>query len=392
MNGVYKEHRERCLLERETSMMPATTAYVAQEVSRRENERLLDTLRKERARLRVQMFEVNHNIARVAQNITPPLEQASSFVQRCLVTGCRGYLSRQWKCGVCQTYCCPHCYQPKRGREDDEHVCDEEAIATIKLIRSDSKKCPKCSIFVTKVDGCDQMWCTQCTTSFSWRTGAILTGPIHNPHMIEAMRNGGALGRDVGDIPCGGAADARETYTTLARTLKIPTNQITFACEVARLVSHIQYVEVPSYPIDHGADENIRLRVSWMMKEIDDAKFRVKLQRKEKDMQKKREYGLIFQMLQHTLGDEVRRLLIDAKAATCEGTYPMSPNVSQLLRTFYTRCCKIVECGNNAFRGVQSNYDCVGPAVCVDTMRVVHHLRAKNILAPGLVPPSHSNN
>lgn len=56
----------------------------------------------------------------------------------------------------------------------------------------------------TVVRNCDQMWCTECQTAFSWRTGNIETGVIHNPHAIRWYREHGQMERDINDVPCGG--------------------------------------------------------------------------------------------------------------------------------------------------------------------------------------------
>lgn len=42
------------------------------------------------------------------------------------------------------------------------------------------------------VRNCDQMYCTQCNTAWSWKTGVVETGRIHNPHYYEQLRNQGA--------------------------------------------------------------------------------------------------------------------------------------------------------------------------------------------------------
>jgi hypothetical protein len=59
------------------------------------------------------------------------------------------------------------------------------------------------------------MWCVMegCGTAFSWETGQIVTGKVHNPHYYEWLRRngGGAAPREVGDIPCGGVP----TYTQM---------------------------------------------------------------------------------------------------------------------------------------------------------------------------------
>ena len=49
------------------------------------------------------------------------------------------------------------------------------------------------------------MWCTACNTGFSWRTGRVAEGPVHNPHYFQWLQTQGqnphaapAVGR-VGD-------------------------------------------------------------------------------------------------------------------------------------------------------------------------------------------------
>lgn len=81
-------------------------------------------------------------------------ENKSTFVKPCVVDGCRGFLSSQWKCGVCSTWVCPKCHQVKNRKDDDEHVCNEDDVKTAELIQTTTKNCPKCSVGITKIDGC----------------------------------------------------------------------------------------------------------------------------------------------------------------------------------------------------------------------------------------------
>jgi hypothetical protein len=162
------------------------------------------------------------------------------------MNGCRGFLSHGGKCGLCKTRVCSKCHEPKldtEGTEDEvvevveeeiqepvkvveevrqepveevrmevvetirrnRHVCDPNNIETANLLKKDTKACPKCASMIFKISGCDQMFCTQCHTAFSWRTGSIETKVIHNPHYYQYLREQSADGeipRNPLDNPC----------------------------------------------------------------------------------------------------------------------------------------------------------------------------------------------
>lgn len=67
-----------------------------------------------------------------------------------------------------------------------DHKCDPQDIQTATLLKQNTKPCPKCHVLIYKIDGCDQMRCTQCHVAFSWIRGTIETR-IHNPHYFEWM-------------------------------------------------------------------------------------------------------------------------------------------------------------------------------------------------------------
>ena len=49
------------------------------------------------------------------------------------------------------------------------------------MIKKEAKPCPQCGEFISKVSGCDQMFCIKCSCAFSYNTGIIEKGIIHNP-------------------------------------------------------------------------------------------------------------------------------------------------------------------------------------------------------------------
>jgi hypothetical protein len=131
-----------------------------------------------------------------------------TFVQACPNSDCKGMLSQKYKCSTCEVTFCPRCLEPKATG----HECNKDLVDTIDLIKATSKKCPKCSERIDKDSGCDQMWCPTCKVAFSWRTGKIETGYIHNPHYFDYMRRTGqAIARapenQANVDPCRGLSD-----------------------------------------------------------------------------------------------------------------------------------------------------------------------------------------
>ena len=128
-----------------------------------------------------------------------PKKRVSEYKMGCVRENCRGFLNQNWICGICEKTSCKDCHEPK----DENHECDPGKIETVKLLKKDSKPCPKCSCFITKIAGCDHMWCTNCNTGFSWKTGALTdarneTNPLYYAYM---RRTAGQVPRNAGDVP-----------------------------------------------------------------------------------------------------------------------------------------------------------------------------------------------
>ena len=212
VNGEYHVHRSNLLLDQEKSRLPETMPLV-------ENYLKVGAEKKKRAELRIRLKELRAvmGAARQAEYMcTRNINRYSNgeggeakkteFKRACPVDGCLGFLSTQWKCGVCNIWTCPTCMEIKGAHKDEPHECDPNTVESVKLLKKDTKNCPSCAAMIYKISGCDQMWCTQCHIAFSWRTGRQVNGVIHNPHFYQWQNDGGggghvnAPGADV----CGG--------------------------------------------------------------------------------------------------------------------------------------------------------------------------------------------
>lgn len=125
-----------------------------------------------------------------------------TYIQGCPFENCRGLIvSGKYKCSVCSGKICKNCRIGFSDKQDKEHKCKKEDLETVRLLKSDSKPCPKCATIIYKISGCFQIFCTSCHVAFDWNTGKIDNGVIHNPHYFEFIRNRGMTIHD--NIECG---------------------------------------------------------------------------------------------------------------------------------------------------------------------------------------------
>lgn len=113
------------------------------------------------------------------------------FVMQCQNNGCRGMLTTQYKCDLCTKFTCTKCFVCIVDGTRDEHECKPEDVATVEELRKNTRPCPACGLRISKIDGCDQMWCVECKTAFSWSKGTVENGTVHNPHYYQWMREHG---------------------------------------------------------------------------------------------------------------------------------------------------------------------------------------------------------
>jgi hypothetical protein len=316
VTNQWKKHREKVLLDREIALLPATQSVVEDIIRREKIKKEVEEIEKIIRDLRQQQ----HNIHYQGQN--PQKQQKKThFVRACPDGDCRGYLSSQWKCGLCENHACKDCHVLiKKGGENEQHVqhmCNPDELATAKLLDKDTKSCPKCQTGIFKIEGCDQMWCTQCHTAFSWRTGELQTN-IHNPHFYEWQRRtgGGQAPRNPGDIVCGREI-THNMITELSRKLRpkvINSNNDSpetraralslydRASAIVRSILHLNHQQLYNYRMQNN-ENNLELRVSYMRQQIDKETFMQRVQRENKQFEKKREIYNILTLFIQTVTD-----------------------------------------------------------------------------------------
>lgn len=229
------------------------------------------------------------------ENETEPAERAR-FIRRCGDEDCKGFLSTQWKCGLCSKKTCPHCHVLK---EEEGHECNPDDVETAKLLRADTAPCPSCATPIYKISGCDQMWCTQCNTAFSWTTRRIERGPIHNPHYFEYLRTRADRfpQRNPNDVICGRELN-NDTIRGWSRGIYGLNPSMSYVLRIAQSVLHLRHDTLPRYRTDEVRN-NEDLRVKFLLNRTTEDQFKAALYKRQKETDKKAEiYDILFMFVQ----------------------------------------------------------------------------------------------
>ena len=152
INNRLKEHTEKILFDKERALLPATQPIVEGKLEAVKIQKEIHIAYDEISVIRKKIDELLLKKTRVLDR--KPRAEARGFVRACPDEDCRGFLSSQWKCGICDKWTCPDCHIIKGFTRDSEHTCNEDDLATARLLASDTKPCPKCGTGIFKIDGC----------------------------------------------------------------------------------------------------------------------------------------------------------------------------------------------------------------------------------------------
>ena len=226
-------------------------------------------------------------------------EERKEFIMKCVKEDCRGFLSSSYKCELCSCYVCKDCMIIKKEKSDTTHVCNNSDKESVALIRKETKPCPKCGIRISKIDGCDQMWCTavDCGTAFSWNSGKVISGTIHNPHYYDWVRrnNNGVVPRNPNEVVCGGLVDYRHLSRLLYNVLKLPHADVQLIFDIHRCISDFQHVRVPSHPQQRDVEMFKEVHCDYLLNKCTEATWKQSIFLKENKFMKKQQIGQVLQ-------------------------------------------------------------------------------------------------
>ena len=392
INGDYRKHRKEVLFNSEVAQLPATQFYVDACIEEEECEKKKSELRRvlykdrrvltglysnrrkkmnllkdpryineaEQKVLKDECIRLKEDIRYTRSNINSSklkMKEYDEKIHECLIIkgsgqkkgkshihygvkcpadGCKGYVSAS-KCIICSHHLCKKCYALVDTEEElKSHVCDKEAYETTQMIIKSSKGCPSCGTRISKVSGCDQMWCPECEVGFLWSTGEKVNGVIHNPHFYQYQKirggNNTRVNRNAGDRHCGGLVNTSE----FVRKMRIIINKMSDNTsmennmsarekdkmerkinDIYRSTGHFQHVlDRIRRDLNVGVN-NINIRSKYMRNQLSKEKFMTSIMRENNRLEKSRSLQNVYE-LYVTVGTEQLNTLYDIEIDAIE--------------------------------------------------------------------------
>jgi len=195
INTRFKSHIESILFDQEKALMPATQPIIEEKIRKNNIKKeiahvdaLLQDLFVEKRKLERSLY--------INEIDTSDTKTSSNYVRACSAEGCRGFLSNQWKCGICEQWTCPDCHELKGLDRHCDHTCDPNNVETAKLLSKDTKSCPNCQTKIFKIDGCFSgntpilMWDLTIKMAQDILVGDILVGDDGEKRIVENLVSG----------------------------------------------------------------------------------------------------------------------------------------------------------------------------------------------------------
>jgi hypothetical protein len=204
------------------------------------------------------------------------------------------------------------------------------------------------------------MFCVECHTAFDWRTLAIITKNIHNPHYFEWRARSGTEQRTLGDVICGREIDNEfavqlsHRCKRIARTIGTSVDSIIPVSNIAHNVFKVRgwvvfintivrwLMELNDNILPPDVQNNLQLRISYMRNKISIDELKAAVQSRERLAEKGQEISQVYAMTIQCATEILYRLHTDidviiSNDATAQIVYTAFTEL-EALREYTNQC------------------------------------------------------
>ena len=312
IKNTYRNHRKQLLLDTTIAQLAEAQPEVVR-YNNIEQQKLIINQARENLRKQQEELYQQQNILYKLQRRDKGSIVRSKFIMGCPNTDCRGFLNPSYKCELCNQFTCSQCLCIKGPSLKSTHECNPSDLASAQYIKSNSKPCPSCGERISKISGCDQMWCTSCKTAFSWNTGKIDNGVVHNPHFFQyqnqnnqVIQNNGLGDCNANNLPNWGIIRRISLKEGIKDRCLVEYRQQgkyyptikNILDEMYRFIRHIRFYEIPRINdnIDKYSD-TMPIRIDYLNQKICKEKMANKLIQNDKKRIIQSEIFRIFELI-----------------------------------------------------------------------------------------------
>lgn len=307
VNNDLKNHNENIYLDKQVSLLPETQRAANVEKEIRKFKQAITEAETVYNRLRLKLINQTDiiksyrlNIYRLEAGHGSEETPIKNFSVKCPNSKCNGFLDDKYNCSLCETSYCRHCMEIKTK----DHQCNEDTVKTVSAIRKESKSCPGCGEMISKIDGCDQMWCVKCHIQFSWKTGDQISGYNHNPEYFRWLRE---TGQEINRNPyeernrlCEGQLDER-MFLRKMQLAGFSNSIINTIFYIIRMQRHANY-KINGNNTDTVTDKILKMeRIKYLLGDITREAWKKKIQEIRKKQEKEKSYNDIWRLLCNVL-------------------------------------------------------------------------------------------
>lgn len=280
---------------------------------------------------------------------------------KCRNNDCNGNLNENFYCNLCKMNSCNLCFEIKENNV--HHICDVNKLETIEYIKKhlQIKPCPICNIDISLGEGCNDMFCSICKTTFNFKTLKITKGNTNEDYKayIQILKNESQYN----DTICPSELDEDYNMIIFTRTNEINEISQTNFIEFNNFIQNIKNVVINLLIIKneirkhtHTVDEFHRtlwLRKSYMNKTISKSHFKIEIQKIDKDYSKREELVDILTTYIESVSDKLNWFMIQYTQIdkSCE-------EYIKDLKSFFNDINVLISITNNAFIQLSNVYNC----------------------------------